>query len=278
MADPAVYVLTGTIPIEAVVHKRALTLFVSICRLGDDSVEKQLARRQLSIKSFSWFIAIRKLLIKYDLPHPWDLLDDPPTKTRWKATVNKSVNEYWCITIRENAALCPSLQYLNTEDYMPGGKHWLIQHTREVREVTRLKTKLKLVTGSYVLQVNRACFNLNQVNRSCMICNTDDETTEHFLLTCDALVETRRPMLDRLVSLADNFLQSTQDSLQMSTQFILDCSKIIDSSASSEYQSQLRDLERQPVSQLAYVMLYIPNAIKDFHSSINGKDDRSTHR
>ena len=107
-----------------------------------------------------------------------------------------------CSTIREKAALCPSLQYLNTEDYMPGRKHWLIQHTREVREVTRLKTKLKLVTGSYVLQVNRTCFNQNQVNRTCMICNTDEETTEQFLLTCNALAETRRPMLARLVSVA----------------------------------------------------------------------------
>ena len=111
-----------------------------------------------------------------------------------------------------------------------------------MRDVTRLNTKLKLVTGSYVLQVNRACFSQNQVNRTCMICNTDDETTEHFLLTCNALAETRRPMLDRLVSLADSFLQSTQDSLQISTQHILD------SSASSEYQSQLRALERQSVS------------------------------
>ena len=127
VADPAVYVLTGTIPIEAVVQKRALTLLGSICRLDGDSVEKQLARRQPSIKIFSshsWYIVIRKFLIKYDLPHPLDLLDDPPTKTRWKATVNKCVNEYWCSTIREKAALCPSLQYLNTEDYMPGRKHW----------------------------------------------------------------------------------------------------------------------------------------------------------
>ena len=251
VADPAVYVLTGTIPIETVVHKRALTLFGSICRLGDDSVEKQLARRQLSIKSFSshsWYIAIRKLLIKYDLQHPWDLLDDQPTKTRWKATVNKGVNEYWCSTMREKAALCPFLQYLNTEDYMPGRKHWLIQHTKEVREVTSLKTKLKLVTGSYVLRVNRACFNQNQVNRICMICNTDDETIDHFLLNCNALAETRRHMLDRLVSLADSFLQSTQDSLQIFRQLFLDCNKITDSSASSEYQSQLRALERQSVS------------------------------
>ena len=78
VADPAVYILTGTTPIEAVIHKRALTLYGSICRLEENSVEKQLARRQLSIKGFSsnsWYIAIRKLLIKYDLPQIWELLE-----------------------------------------------------------------------------------------------------------------------------------------------------------------------------------------------------------
>ena len=33
VADPAVYILSGVIPLEAVIHSRALTLFGSICRL-----------------------------------------------------------------------------------------------------------------------------------------------------------------------------------------------------------------------------------------------------
>ena len=32
-ADPAVYVLSGTIPVEATIHKRALAFFGNICRL-----------------------------------------------------------------------------------------------------------------------------------------------------------------------------------------------------------------------------------------------------
>lgn len=39
-ADPAIYILSGTIPIEGVIHKRALILFGSICRLPEDSVGK----------------------------------------------------------------------------------------------------------------------------------------------------------------------------------------------------------------------------------------------
>ena len=38
-------------PIEATIHKRALVLFGNICRPSPDSIEKQVAYRQLNIKS-----------------------------------------------------------------------------------------------------------------------------------------------------------------------------------------------------------------------------------
>ena len=252
VADPASYILSGAIPIEAVVHKRALSLFGSICRLDETAVEKQLARRQLAVKSIdscSWYVSIRKILTKYSLPDGWNLLDDPPTKTRWKATVNRCVNGYWCNRIKERAALYPSLQYLNTDDYIPGRKHWLIQHTREVRDVTRLKTKLKLVTGSYTLQVNRACFNQNQVDPTCMICHNGDETTEHFILACAALEGVREPMIHRLNMLAKDLTQTQYDTDTL-LQLILDSSKVIDKSSCDrcDYDSKLRALERQSIS------------------------------
>ena len=250
VADPASYVLAGAIPIKAVVHKRALSFFGNICRLEETAVEKQLARRQLAVKSLdsnSWYISIRKFLAKYDLPDGWSLLDDPPTKTRWKAMVNRCINGYWCSRMKERASLYPSLQYLNTEDYTPGKKHWLIQHTREVRDVTRLKTKLKLVTGSYSLQVNRACFNQNQIDPTCMICHKGDETAEHFILSCDALAEVRKPMLDRLMVLAKDLIQTQIDSDTL-MQLILDSSKVVDVSGLGGYESRLRALERQSIS------------------------------
>ena len=49
-ADPAVYILTGAIPLECVIHKRALSLFGNICRLEDTSIEVRLAEQQLTVK------------------------------------------------------------------------------------------------------------------------------------------------------------------------------------------------------------------------------------
>jgi hypothetical protein len=50
-ADPAVYILSGLLPVEAQIHIRALGpgLFNNICNQAEDSIEKTLARRQLIV-------------------------------------------------------------------------------------------------------------------------------------------------------------------------------------------------------------------------------------
>ena len=58
--DPAVYILTGILPIEAQIHLKAL---VFLCHQDESSIEKKLAVRQLTVKadsSNSWFTCIKK--------------------------------------------------------------------------------------------------------------------------------------------------------------------------------------------------------------------------
>ena len=62
-------------------------LLGSISRLPEDLVEKKMAGRQLSIKgekSHSWFVGVKDILLKYDLPLPWALMESPPNKLAWK--------------------------------------------------------------------------------------------------------------------------------------------------------------------------------------------------
>ena len=64
------------------IHKCAFSLFGNVCRLGESSVQRQLVTRQLTVKSFSshsWFLTIKKLLVKYGLPDPVELLTSPLT-------------------------------------------------------------------------------------------------------------------------------------------------------------------------------------------------------
>ena len=40
VVDPAVYIISGTAPVEGIIHKRGSNLCGGICRLGEDTVEK----------------------------------------------------------------------------------------------------------------------------------------------------------------------------------------------------------------------------------------------
>ena len=83
-AEPAVYIISGTIPIEGTIHKRALTFYGNLCRVDSSSVEQLLAGRPLSSKTMqsnSWFVAVRKIMQKYELPDPLQPLRSPPPNT-----------------------------------------------------------------------------------------------------------------------------------------------------------------------------------------------------
>ena len=130
VADQAVYILSGAIPLEAVIHSRALTLFGSICRLDKSTIEKRLARRQLSVKSCagnSWFVNIRRLCVRYSLSDPYAILDCPPSKFQRKRIVRNAINTYWANVLKESAVLYSTLNFLHVENFWPGRKHPLLR-------------------------------------------------------------------------------------------------------------------------------------------------------
>ena len=160
-----------------------------MCRLEESSVEKQLARRQLAVKgsgSCSWYIEVRKILVKYDLPSCWDLLDSPMKQECWRKLVNRKVNGYWSLRIRQSAELYPSLKYLSTDEYWHGRKHprtagqWSKRYSacQQMTEVSN---------GSYVTQSSRITFNQAHIDPTYMLCGRESETIEHVLTECITL-------------------------------------------------------------------------------------------
>ena len=96
--DCAVYILTDIISIEKQIEKKTLIFFNNICNQHEESIEKRLARRQLSTKkqnSNSWFMNLKILLLKYNQDDPLDLLDNQKKKEEWKLNVIKQINQSW---------------------------------------------------------------------------------------------------------------------------------------------------------------------------------------
>jgi hypothetical protein len=223
-ADTAIYILTGILPVEAQIEKKALIHLGALCRLPHGSAERRIAYRQLCVKprnTNSWFAAVRIICVKYNIPDPLDLLRNPKSKFAWKRLVNSKVDNYWKEQIIDRAQAYSSLKHLNTNAFQPGTHHPILNTAKgNPRDVTRLLTRLKLATGTYILQTNRKAFNQNKVSSECMLCKEGEETKQHFIFLCKSLEKVRRPILETVYRLVaecgyvsdDNLLQLVIDS------------------------------------------------------------------
>ena len=54
-----------------------------------------------------------------------------------------------------------------------------------------------------MLQTNKATYNQDDCDATCILCGDDGETLSHFLLQCPALEETRRPILREVLARDD---------------------------------------------------------------------------
>ena len=190
--------------------------------------------------------------MKYDLPGCWDILTEPQTKYRWKSLVNKQVNSYWTERIKSRASLYSSFRYLALESYYPGKTHCVLQHTGIARDVPCISTKLKLLTRSYILLVNRAMFNQNQVDPTCMLCQQAPETVDHFLVECSVLEEKRRPIIDSIFSLVNGLFEPALASEEL-VQILLDCSKLVGCQSDRSVLATMKNLEKLS-KRLCYIL------------------------
>ena len=226
-ADPAVYILSGTIPLEGVIHKKVLTLFGSIMRLPDNSIEYRLAKKQLDHKSLdsnSWFIVVKKLFIKYDFPEIEELLATNYEKRQWKSLTDKHINQYWTSWIISQSKLYSSLKYMSKTLNL-GKCHPAIKpYQKSIRDVNRIPVKSKILTGTYILQTTRVKFNQNEVNPTCQICKIEDETLEHFLLKCKELDQSRDPIMQDILQVINELILQDQSFTKFSLlQLVIDC-------------------------------------------------------
>ena len=131
--------------------------------------------------------------------------------------VRNAINTYWA-NVLKRAVLYSTLDFLHVENVWP--------------DAPRIHTRLKLVTGVYVLQVNRATFNQNQIDATCQLCHQADETIDHFLQNCSSLEQTRQPVLESIIDIANSLSISSDEHTNL-LQLILDSSRFAEGSGAS---------------------------------------------
>ena len=231
--DPAIYIISGVLPIEASIDTKCLTLFNNICRQDDKSVEKQLAYRQLHIEldsSSSWYVITKKLLYKYGFSDIFQFLDNPPSKYEWKKLIQKKTDSYWVQRITHDCTFYSSLIHLNCDTFLPRSCHPIIDLENDnnpSKGALSIGIKLKMVTGTYMTQAKRASFTKHE-SPTCKLCDQDNEDIEHLLLKCKILENIRQPFIKQLDDLLikETTISFHNINTDSKLQLILDCSKI----------------------------------------------------
>ncbi|CAC5423170.1 unnamed protein product [Mytilus coruscus] len=206
--DPAVYILTGILPVEAQIHAKMMTFFCSICQQADSSVEKQLGKRQLTVKSsgsHSWYIEVQRVMFKYNLGRALDMLDNADVTKTTINQIKRQIANYRVNEISVIANMYQGLKYLQTDNFM------IKSYTNKDR--FRIPIKLKLLTGTYALQPLRYKIYKKGNQEICNACSQKEETVEHLLIECKAWDNIRRPVINDIASLLTNHSNIEWESL-----------------------------------------------------------------
>ena len=198
-AVPAIYLLLGAPPIEALIHIRTLTFFATILR-REESIEYELIERQLAMKSpdsHSWVWYVHKLLKRYNLPSAFSLLKDQPQKDRWRQMVKAAVLGSWEKALKDEAAEKSTLNLVNLNACSLSQAHpaWQLGAT-DTLTATKATIKTKLLVQRYPLFYSRTSG--TNYGYNCPLCKASPEPMAHFLLHCPALSCTRQPYLSKL--------------------------------------------------------------------------------
>ena len=233
--DCVIYFLAGCLPASAEIHLRQLSLFGMVTRLAQDplNIHARNILTEARKSSKSWFCQIREICLQYNLPHPLELIENPPNKIDFKKKVKSSIINYWEHKLRGEADYLQSLTWFKP-NFMSLSKPHPIWTTvgSNPHEVSKAVQQARFLSGRYRSESLARHWSQNR-NGYCLLetCENQIEDTEHILINCNAYIEckkmlyslwllNRNPAIHRLV------LEALSNTREYLLQFILDCSTL----------------------------------------------------
>ena len=197
-----VHFVAGSLPATALLHLRQLSLFGMVCRLKGDPLHQHAVQVLLTLPATaqSWFIQVRNLHLQYQLPHPLELLETPPTKTGFKKLAKSKVIDYWEQRLRSEASFLPSLTYFHPQFLSLTTPHKLWSTAgQNIYEVSKAKIQLLFLSSQYPCAKRTRHWSPDNPDGICSVttCKEDKqvESPEHLLLKCPAYSSTRLQLI-----------------------------------------------------------------------------------
>ena len=200
------YFVGGSLPAEAILHQRQLSLFLMVCHLVGNPIKEHainvLSNHKITKRPWSWFQQIRDLCLRYGLQHPLQYLACPPEKSAFKSLVKKCIITKWQNILRSEAAELNSLCFFTPSLYTLNFVHPAITAAgNNPYECRKTDVMLRMQSGRYRSEHLTRHWMNNRGFCSLYPCR-DMEVIgdlEHLLLNCPA-TETKREILYNFLS------------------------------------------------------------------------------
>ena len=231
--EPVVFLISGTMPAEATLHLKQLTLFGMICRLPENILHR-IAKEALILsddKDKSWFGQIRSICFMYGLPNPLSLLNVPPPKENFRKILKLKIADFWQSKLRSEARKLKSLKYFHPDFMSITNPHPILTTAGTAYEVNKMITQLRMLSGRY--RVGALLRHFSPANSGiCELCQSEIEDLPHLLVPrCQKLKNRKEALLEYSFSVLSksavamnifNDLMLSNEHMQV--QFLLDCS------------------------------------------------------
>ena len=209
--------------------------------------EYEIVKRQLAVKgliSMSWTTNVRLLTHKYGLPSAHEVLINPPSKNSWKCVVKKAVLGYHLQKLKRECERLSTTRYVNLGACSLRKPHpgWVLAGSSR-RELSRAIVKIRLLTGTYLLEGRKSHMRKSVKAGRCPLCDLETETREHFLLKCAVLEMVREPYMFHIGRYVNTRSLSEDDRVRL----------ILDPSHFTQNQEQLQTLE-ETTRRLCYAL------------------------
>ena len=198
-----IYFLAGSLPGEAELHLRQLSLFSMICHLPEDPLNIHARATLLSAPNSarSWFQQIYKLCLMYGLDHPLFMLNNPPPKIQCKKYVKKAVSSYWENILKDEAASLPSLHLFVATNCSVQSTHpiWTSAASNSY-ECHKSTVLARMASGRYRTDYLARHWTNNK-NGFCLLDSCQEVVGDlgHLLITCQGLSHVRDRMRQMLM-------------------------------------------------------------------------------
>ena len=205
-----VFLLGGSLPLEALLHLHQLSLIGMIGRLGSSNILHRHGCSVLSAakpSSHSWFVQVRDICVLYSLPDPLTILTDPLSKESHKRLTKSKVKDYWETKFRLEAAKLESLVYFKPHFYSLSKPHPIWSSAgNNPYEVEKACCQAKMLSGRYrTCLLSRHWSGDSSGCCSLPTCRLDPTpgTLSHILAECVDLAPARQ----RVISLWSEYLR-----------------------------------------------------------------------